>query len=301
MEKYDLIIVGSGPGGLSAGIYAARYNLNFLVISEINGGLMAEAHKICNFPTEEEITGFELTQKMVKHLESLGGKIKQEKVEEIKNEGDFLIKTNKEEYSAKKVILAIGTKKRKLNVKGDRDYYGRGVSYCATCDAAFYKDKTVAIIGGGDSAVTSALLLSEFAKKVYIIYRRDKFYKAEPAWVGQAEKEDKIEFLFNSELEEIYGDDKEVKGVKLKNGSSIELDGVFIEVGSIPNEIIPKQLGLDTEEGYIIVNNKQETNVKGVFAVGDITNNPLKQVITACGEGAVAADSAYSEITKENN
>lgn len=299
MEQYDLIIIGSGPGGLTAGIYAARYNLNFLVIGELKGGLMAEAHKICNFPTEEEITGFELTQKMVKHLETLEGEIKQETVESIEKKDNFIVKTNKGEYSSKKIIIATGTKKRKLDIKGDRDYYGRGVSYCATCDAAFYKDRVVAIIGGGDSAVTSALLLAEFAKKVYIIYRRDKFYKAEPAWVKQAEKNDKIEFKFNSELEEIYGDDKEVKGVKLKDGSDIGLDGVFIEVGSLPDEVLPKMLGLETEERYIKVNNKQETNIKGVFAVGDITNNPLKQIITACGEGAVAADSAYKELKKK--
>jgi len=296
MKQYDLIIIGSGPAGLTAGIYTARYNLNFLIIGKLNGGTISEAHKVCNYPSQNNVTGFELTQEMINHLKELDGEIKQEEVKEIKgSDNNFTIKTNKQEYQAKKIILATGREKQKLNVPGENKFLGKGVSYCATCDAAFFKDKIVAVIGGGNAAITSALLLSEHAKKVYIIYRKDKFFRAEPAWVSQLEKNEKIKSMFNSEIKEIYGTNF-VEGVKLNNGNSLKLDGVFIEAGFIPDETFSKQLKLKTEKGYIITDKEQKTNIRGIYSAGDITNNPLKQVITACGEGAIAANSAYNEL-----
>ncbi len=296
MNKYDLIIVGSGPAGLTAGIYSARYNLNFLVIGNLGGGTISEAHKVCNYPSQNNISGFELSQKMINHLKELGGEVKQEEVIQIKSEkNQFLVKTNKQEYLAKKIILATGRKKQKLNVKGEEEFLGKGVSYCATCDAAFYKDKTVAVVGGGNAAITAALLLAEHAKKVYIIYRKKSFFRAEPAWVKQLEKEKKIESLFNTEITEILGENSVIK-VKLNNKKDLKLDGVFVEIGFTPDETFSNMLKLKTEKGYIITDKKQKTNIKGVLAVGDATNNSLKQVITACAEGAIAATTAYEEL-----
>lgn len=300
-EIYDLIIVGSGPAGLTAGIYAARYNLNFLVIGMADGGAISEAHKVCNYPSQNEISGFELTQKIVGHLKELGGEIKQEEVKTIKKKSKgFIIKTNKEEYNAKKIILATGRKKQRLDVPGESRLLGKGVSYCATCDAAFYKNKTVSVAGGGNAAITAALLLAEYANKVYIVYRKNKFSKAEPEWVKQLEKEKKIRPIFNSNIKKIYGE-KFVEGIELDKDKKINLNGVFIEVGFIPDEKFAKMLGLKTEEGYVITDKNQKTNVKGIFAAGDGTNNHLKQVITACSEGAIASTTAYEELKLYEN
>ena len=301
MEKeYDLIVVGSGPAGLTAGIYAARYNLNFLVIGKLQGGEISEAHKVCNYPSQSNITGFELSQKIVNHLIELGGKINQEEILEIKKQKEkFIIFTNKEKYFAKKIILAIGREKQILNIPGEKEFLGKGVSYCATCDAAFYKNKIVAVLGGGNAAVTAALLLAEHAEKIYIIYRKDKFFRAEPAWIKQLEKEKKIKPIFSSNVERILGKNH-VESVKLDTGKKIKLDGVFVEIGSLPQETISKSLGIKTESGHIITDkNNQKTNIKGVYAAGDITNNNLKQVITACAEGAIAATTAYKELKLE--
>jgi thioredoxin reductase (NADPH) len=300
MKKYDLIIIGSGPAGLTAGIYAARYNLNFLIIGELSGGAISEAHKVCNYPSQNNITGFNLTQNMVNHVKELEGEINQEKVIKITGtDNNFIIKTNKEEYNSKKIILAIGRKKQILNVKGEKEFLGKGVSYCATCDAAFYKDKTVAVIGGGNTAVTAALLLAEHSKKVYVLYRQKSFFRAEPVWVKQLEKEKKIEPIFNSNIKEIYGEDS-VIGVTLNNNKKLDVQGVFIEIGFKPNEELSNELGLKTEKDYIIAGEEQETNIKGIYAAGDTTNNHLKQVITAAAEGAIASTSIYETLKLEN-
>ncbi len=314
-KKYDLIIIGAGPAGLTAAVYAGRYLLNTIVIGITPGGTITEAHNVCNFPSYKNISGIELMKKTIEQVKDLGISIKQEEVKEIKIKENqrfsepqksktifaenkiFEVKTNNLTYKTKKIILAIGRKKEKLNVKGEDKFLGRGVSYCAICDATFFKNKIVAVIGGSNAALTSALLLAENAKKVYIIYRKEKFFRAEPFWIKQVEKNKKIKTLFNSNLKEIYGDRK-VKGAKLDNGKDIKIDGIFIEIGSIPNKEFPKRLNLKTEEGYIKINKKQETSIKGIYAAGDITNNPLKQMITACGEGAIAATSAYEEIKK---
>ncbi|MEA3329786.1 MAG: FAD-dependent oxidoreductase [Nanoarchaeota archaeon] len=295
MSKYDLIIIGSGPAGLSAGIYSARYNLKFLIIGSLNGGAISEAHKVCNYPSQNNISGFELTRQMVNHVKELNGEIVQEQVERINQKEFFEVKTNKKNYFAKRLILATGRKKQILGVNGEKQFLGKGVSYCATCDGAFYKDKIVAVIGGGNAAVTAALLLAEHAKKVYIIYRKDKFFRAEPAWVKQLEKEGKIEVIFNSTIKEITGGNF-VEGLILNNNQEIKLNGVFIEVGFSPDETLASELKLKLEKGYILVDKNQKTNVDGVFAVGDCTNNNLKQVITACAEGAIASTKIYEEL-----
>jgi len=298
MEVYDLIIIGAGPAGLTAAIYASRYLLNFIVIGKLFGGTMTEAHQVCNFPTQNNTSGSEITQKLMQHVKALGGKISQEEVQSINKEGDvFEIVTNERNYEARKVILATGRKRKELEVPGEERLSGKGVSYCAICDAPFFKDKVVAVVGGSNSALTSAILLAEHAKKVYIVYRQDKFFRAEPAWTTQVENNDKIETIFNADMAEIQGGEK-VEKIKLNNDKLIDVDGVFVEVGFVPDETFPQQLGLKTDEGYIAVDKGQRTSVEGVYAAGDLTNHPLKQIITACSEGAVAAFSAYSDIKR---
>lgn len=296
-EKYDLVIVGAGPAGLTAGIYAGRFLLKTLILGEIQGGTVTEAHKVCNFPSQKEIRGIELGMKMMDQAKSVGAELKQEKVQSIEKQGEeFKIKTSKKDYFSKRVILAVGREKQELEVPGEKRLLGKGVSYCATCDAGFFKGKEVAVVGGSNSALTAALLLAEYANKVYIIYRRDKFYRGEPSWVKQVEENGKIEVMFEEEVEEINGENS-VESLNLKSGNKLNVQGVFIEIGYKPEKKLSEDLGLDTtDKDYIKVNKKQETTVKGVYAAGDITDNPLKQVITACGEGAISADSAYKDI-----
>lgn len=294
---YDLAIIGAGPAGLTAAVYAARYKLNAIVVGKIPGGLISEAWEVCNFPSYEKIKGLELGMKMMQQVRKLGVEIKGEEVLGIEKGKTFKIKTNSNSYEAKKVLIATGTERKKLGVKGESEFRGRGVTYCATCDSAFYKDKAVAVAGGSDAALTAALLLAEYAKKVYIVYRKDKFTKAEPAWVELVGKNKKIESVFNSNIVEIYGEER-VQGIKLDTKKDLKVDGLFIEIGSVPDERLSKQIGLATENGYIVVDKKQETNVPGVYAAGDITNNTFKQAVVACSEGSVAAKSAYDKIMK---
>lgn len=296
-KTYDLVIIGAGPGGLTAAIYAARYKLNALVIGKLPGGLISEAWEVCNFPSHEKIKGLDLAMKMVQQARKLGVEVKGESVVEVIKGKTFKVKTNSNVYETKKVLIATGTERRKLNVKGEKELKGNGISYCATCDSTFYKDKVVAVAGGSDAALTAALLLTEYAKKVYIVYRKDKFTRAEPAWVELVEKNKKIESVFNSNIIEICGKER-VECIKLDTKKELKVDGVFVEIGSVPDEKLSKQLGLATENGYIIVDKKQETNVPGVYAAGDITNNVFKQAIVACSEGAIAAKSAYDKIIR---
>lgn len=296
--EYDVIIIGAGPGGLTAALYAARYNLKTLVIGQLVGGMTLEAFKVCNFPSYENISGLDLIKKMEKQVKELGVEIKTEEVTDIKK--GFKIVTNKAKYSAKKIILATGTKKVELHIPNEKKFLGKGVSYCATCDAGLYRNKVVGVVGGGNSAVTSALLLSQFAKKVYIIYRQKKFFRAEPTWVKEVEANKKIEPLFETEVEELIGKEY-LKEVKLSNGKNLKIDGLFIEGGCVPWNELSKKLKLKLDGNYVVVDKFQKTNVKGVFAVGDMTDNPLKQIVTACGDGAIAADSAYKELIKEKN
>jgi len=291
--KYDVVIIGAGPAGLTAALYSARYNLRTLVIGELVGGLTLEAFKVCNFPSYENISGLDLINKMKKQIEGLGVEIKQEEVTDIKK--GFEVITNKAKYSSKKIILATGTKKVELHLPGEDKFLGKGISYCATCDAAFYKDKIVGVIGGGNSAITSALLLSQFAKKVYIIYRQAKFFRAEPTWVKEVEKNKKIQPIFKTTVTNLTGD-KTLKEVELSDGKKLKIDGLFIEGGSVPWNGLFNKLKLKLDGNYVAVDKEQRTNVKGVFAAGDMTNNPLKQIITACGEGAIAAYTVYKDL-----
>jgi thioredoxin reductase (NADPH) len=295
---YDLIIIGAGPAGLTAATYAARYKLNTLVIGNTHGGLISEAYEVCNFPSYEKIKGFELGEKMMQQVLNLGVKVERENVLEISKKEFFNVQTDLKNYSSKKILIATGTERRKLGVKGEKEFQEKGISYCATCDSGLYKDKVVAVVGGSNSALTSALLLAEYAKKVYLIHRGKGFERAEPSWADIVVRNEKIEKIFNSNITEIYGNAR-VEGIKLDTGREIKLDGVFIEIGSAPCERFSGQLGVEMQKGYIAVNKKQETNIEGVYAAGDITNNEMKQAVTACGEGAIAVHSIYEKIKLE--
>jgi len=297
MESYDAIIIGAGAAGLTSAIYSARYNVSVLVLGKIAGGVASEAVEVHNFPSYENIKGFELMAKMIKHVKGLGIEIRPEEVKDIKKSKVFKVVTNKREYSGKNVIIATGTERRKMGLDKEREFVGKGVSYCATCDAGFYKDKIVGVAGGGDSALTTALLASKFAKKVYIIYRKDKFFRGEPALVKEVEKDKKIESVFNAEISELLGEGK-LCGVRLKDGKEIALDGIFVEIGSTPNVELAEKLGCQLDNGYIKTDKGQKTNVGGIFGAGDVTNNLFKQIVTACSEGAIAMHSAYERCSR---
>ena len=295
---YDLIIIGAGPAGLTAAVYSARYGLDTLVLGALMGGLAGEASEVCNFPSYGKINGFELMNKMIKQVKDMGVEIKPEKASEIKKTKNFEITTNKTKYFSKKIILATGSERKSLGIDREKELIGKGISYCATCDAGFYKNKTVGVFGGGNAALSAALLLSKFAKKVYIIYRRDKFFRAENAWIKDIEKNDKIEPVFNSMITQLIGKER-LEAVELNKEKILKLDGLFIEIGSDPQIDLAKNLGIKLNEKEIIVDKNQRTNIKGIFVAGDVTNNPLKQIVTACAEGAIAANSAYEEIEQE--
>ncbi len=301
IEKHDLIIVGGGPAGLTSAVYAARYAIDTIVIAREAGGLASTAHKICNFPSYSEISGPELMTKMTEQASKLGVPILFEDVVSIRRAGDksiFEVSTDSgKKFLSKKILLAAGTVHRKLGCPGEEKYIGRGVSYCATCDGAFFKGKTVAVIGGGDSALTSALLLSEYAKKVYIIYRKESFSRAERTWVEAIEKNSRIEPLFSEEVGEITGD-KSVTGVMLKSGRQLDLNGVFVEIGSVPNTAMLEEIDVELTDNYLKTDGSQESSVRGLYAAGDITTNSnrFKQVITAAAEGAVAVNAIFKEL-----
>lgn len=299
MKRHDFVIIGGGPGGYSAAIYAARYKMDVLLIGQVPGGIAGTAHDIRNYPGFPQISGMELMMKMFEQAKALGVEVMQDAVLSAKKTDEgFLLKTKKEEILAKKVLIATGTARKELGIPREKEFIGRGVSYCATCDAGFFHDKIAGVIGGGDAALTAALLLAKFAKKVYVIYRKDKFLKAEVSWVHEIENTKNIEVVFNSEVEELVGEER-LEKVKLNTGKEIVLDGLFIEIGGTPNTKLAQELEVELDEGSIIVDKNQETNVHGVFAAGDVTDRPFKQIISASGDGATACYTAFKELRKE--
>ena len=306
-KTYDTVIVGGGPAGLTAAIYAARYMLDTLIITEEIGGQIAEAGWVENYPGFPRILGSELVKRFVEHVRKYKVPIVLDSVVNVRREGDlFLVETKRGvTYKAYTVILAVGVKRRRLNVPGEAELRGRGVSYCAPCDAPLFRDKVVAVVGGGDSAASAALLLAEYASKVYMIHRRDKL-RAQPIYVKLLNENPKIEIVYNKQVARIIGSDK-VEAVELRDRATgetsiLKVDGVFVEIGSEPPRDLAEKIGLETdEEGYIKVGPDQSTNIPGIFAAGDCTNamNKYKQVITAAAQGAVAADSAYNYLVKK--
>lgn len=297
-NTYDLIIIGAGPAGLSASIYASRYKLNHLVLGAVTGGQMTEIYDIENYPGFPSISGQEIIAKFREHAENFGVKIKNESVVSMKKDGGlFELVTAGNTYKTKTVIMAMGAEYRRINIPGEKEFTGKGVSYCATCDAFFFRNKTVAVVGGGNSAVVVALELADVVSKVYIIYRNK--LSADPSWIEKMEHNPKIEKVPETQIIEIKGEGKVEKIVLDKpfnDKTTLPIDGVFVEIGSEPGVSLANKLGVATDDGnYIKVDEGMATNIPGIFAAGDITSgsNKFRQVITACSEGAIAANGVY--------
>lgn len=297
---YDLIIVGAGPAGLTASIYASRYKINHLVLGDIYGSALGKAHRIENWPGEKSIGGFDLLMKFYEHAVSLGAEILPENMVAIEKKGDiFKIKTSQnKDLEARAVIISSGTKERRLGIPGEEEFLGRGVSYCAICDGAFFKEKTVAVAGGGNSAFMAAMMLAEHAKKVYLIHRSDNF-RAEPVMIERVKAEPKIEILAGYNIKEIKGGNKVEKLVldkEYEGSEELALDGVFVEIGMVPNGVLLKDLGVNIDEtGHIVVNAACATNVPGVYAAGDVSSGSsgIRQILSASAEGMISVSGVY--------
>jgi len=294
---YDLIIIGGGIVTFGAALYAGRFHMKTLVLSENPGGTVVLTNEIENYPGFEKIGGQELFDKVRNHAVKYGIEVSEEKVERVdKKDGHFLVETVEKAYDAKTVLIATGSEWKKLGVPGEKEFKGNGVHYCALCDGYAYNQKTIAVVGGSDSAATEAVMLTQYAQKVYIIYRKEKV-RAEPINLKRVEENDKIEIINNTMVMEIKGE-KDVKSVILdreyKGSKELPLDGVFINIGHVPVSTMFKGLGLElTPKGEIKVDRYGMTNVQGIFAAGDVTDSKFKQIITGVAQGVAAVYSAY--------
>ena len=287
----DLIIAGSGPAGLSAAVYAANAMLDFAVIEKfpMSGGQMLNTYEINNYLGFETIDGFTLGQSFRKHAENKGAEFINDEITEVKRiDGGYSVKCVKGEYEAKTIIFAAGANPKKLGVKGEADFAGRGVSYCATCDGNFFRDKAVAVIGGGNTALEDSLYLANICSKVYLIHRRNEFRGAKYLQ-DKVKSNDKIKLVLNAEVEVIIGENK-VEKLKLKSGDELTVDGVFIAVGLEPNSKLLNGIA-DMENGFIKADESGITSAEGVFAAGDVRTKRLRQISTAVSDGANAVHS----------
>jgi thioredoxin reductase (NADPH) len=302
----DLIIVGAGPAGLTASIYASRYKIEHQVLGLLSGGAMTEAYKICNFPSEVSISGWELAQKIENNAQHLGGKI--EAGEVIKISGHYpnfqLELADGRKLVSKTILLASGAKRRHLGLPNEDKFLGHGLAYCATCDGPFFKDKIVGVVGGGNCAATAVIFLSAIAAQVLWFYLGSEPGAVEPSWLEEIRRQDNIKLMARSEIKALLGDNH-LTGVTVdreNNTEDINLDGLFVEIGSTPNNGLLQQLGGTVNEGgYIVVDGTQTTTIPGVWAAGDVTtsSNGLRQIVTACSEGAIAADSIFKFLQQQ--
>lgn len=303
MERKDLIIIGAGAAGLTAGIYGERSGLDTLILEKnLAGGTATDAPTIENYPGFPSISGQELAQKMVSHCRGVGVEIHEleEVIDLDLKEDQKMVSTTEAKYASEAVILASGSHYRKLGIPGEKKFQGRGVSYCGVCDGPLFKDERVLVVGGGNSAVITTLYLAELASEVKLSHRRDVL-RAEEALTKSLEQKGSIEILWNTELNEIKGGET-VENVILFNNATqkrieVKVDGVFIQVGEVPNSQLALKAGIETgEEGYIKVDIRQRTNIPGVYAAGDVTTHPVKQIGTAVGQGITAGLEAYGYI-----
>ena len=302
---YDTIIIGAGPAGMTAALYAARSNLKVALLERgIPGGQMNNTADIENYPGYANISGPELAEKMFEPLENLGVEHLFGLVEKIEDRGDFKeIVTEDERFEAKTVIIASGANHRHLGVPGEEDYNSRGVSYCAVCDGAFFRDEDLLVVGGGDSAVEEAIFLTRFAKSVTIVHRRDEL-RAQKVLQNRAFANEKIRFVWDSVVESIHGDERKVTGVTFKNvktgeTSQADFGGIFIYVGLDPVSEFAKDLGITDEAGWILTDHQMKTSVAGIYAVGDVRQKDLRQITTAVGDGAIASQEVYKYLTEQ--
>jgi thioredoxin reductase (NADPH) len=295
-KTYDIIVLGGGPSAVGCAIYAARFAMEVLVIGKTFGGLIATTHLVENYPAITTTSGQGLMDMFKDHMDSLNIPYISDEIKSIeKVENYFILHSFFQKFKAYSICIATGSERRKLGIPGEEKFSGRGVSYCATCDGPFYKDKVVCVIGGSDSAAKEALFLAQNSAKVYIIYR-GKEIRAEPINKKRVLENEKIELIYNTNVIEIKGENN-VKSVALDNGNDLKVDGVFIEIGSIPNSELARRIGVKVNDKCeIIINRKSETNIMGIFAAGDVADAPFKQAITGVAEGVIAAYSAFDFI-----
>ena len=300
--KYDVIIIGAGPAGMTAALYAARANLNTLLLERgIPGGQMNNTAEVENYPGFDSILGPDLALKMYDGINQFGVEHGYGNVVEVKDHQDYKeVITDDASYEAKVVIIATGCEHRNLEVPGEAEYSGRGVSYCAVCDGAFFRNKKLIVVGGGDSAVEEAIYLTQFADEVKIVHRRDTL-RAQKIIQDRAFANEKISFIWDSVVEEIKGDDQKVTGVQIKNvktGETYEeaADGVFIYVGLVPLTQAFTSLGITDDAGWILTDERMQTTIPGILACGDARQKHLRQITTAVGDGGIAGQQAYQYI-----
>lgn len=305
-KKYDVIIIGAGPAGMTAGLYAARANLSVVMVERgMPGGQMANTADVENFPGFDLISGPDLSTKMFNHAQKFGAEYAYGDIKGIRVEGnDKIVSLGDKELVGKTVIIATGAEYKKIGVPGEEALGGRGVSYCAVCDGAFFKQKNLIVIGGGDSAVEEGVYLTKFADKVTIVHRRDEL-RAQKILQERAFKNDKVDFIWNSTLKSINEKDGKVGSVTLVNKegeeSVVDADGVFIYIGMQPLTAPFESLGITNEAGYIVTDDKLETSVPGIYAAGDVRVKTLRQIVTATGDGSIAAQNAQEYIDHLND
>lgn len=304
---YDVIIIGSGASGMTASLYASRANMSVLMIERgLYGGQLNNTEEIENYPSYEFITGRELSEKMYQQSIKFGADYTYGDVSEVIDGKEFkTVISGKKQYKGRSIIIATGAEYKKLGVKGEDELGGRGVSYCAICDGAFFKDKHVIVVGGGDSAVEEGMYLTKYASKVTLVHRRNEL-KAQKILQDRVFKNEKMSFIWNAEVEEIHEVDGKVGEITLKStldGSKevIKADGVFVYVGMNPNTKQFESLGILNEQGYIVTDENMETSVLGLYGAGDVREKNLRQIVTATNDGSIAAQSAthYVEKLKE--
>jgi len=301
MKVYDLIIIGAGSAGITAGIYAKNFGLDCLIIGEKTGGLVNAAYKIENYPGIFNLSGKELTKKFLAHQKYLKIPFKKERVEGINKSGKiFKIISNKNKYQAKTIILAFGTETKKLDIKNVERFEHKGVSYRIDDSAFLIKNKTIAIIGGANAAVMSAVMLAKEARKVYLIYRKAKL-RADAIWVNRIKKLENVKIIYKANVINLKGKNR-LEKIVLDNKKELEINGLLVEAGVVPNTFLIRELGIKTDKkGYIKVDKAQATNIKSVWAAGDVTtgSNEFRQIITACSEAAIAVLGAFNYLKKK--
>ncbi|CAM3541382.1 thioredoxin-disulfide reductase [Brevibacillus invocatus] len=302
---YDVIIAGAGPAGMTAAVYTSRANMSTLMLERgIPGGQMANTEEIENYPGFGSILGPDLSTKMFEHAQQFGAEYAYGDIKEVRDEAPYKrVLAGDKEYLAKSVIIATGAEHRLLGAPGEKELSGRGVSYCAVCDGAFFRGKELVVVGGGDSAVEEAVFLTRFASKVTIIHRRDQF-RAQKILQKRAMENEKISVIWDTQVKEIRGEGKVqsvlLENVKTNEQSELATDGVFIYVGMDPLTDSVRGLGVTNEAGYVLTDEKMNTKVKGVFAAGDVREKMLRQVVTATGDGSIAAQSAQHYVEELN-
>lgn len=296
-KALDLLIAGGGAAGLTAAVYAARSGLDFVLVDLASsmGSQITQTEDVDNYTGFGKINGMELVMKFYEHAKALDAPMINDEVKEItKTDELFTVKCEKAEYKAKSVIFCAGASHRELGIKGEKEFFGKGVGYCAVCDGFFYRNKTVVVIGGGNTAVTEAVYLSKICKKVYLIHRRDSL-RAEKVLTERLENADNAEILYNSEVSEILGENA-VNDILLKDGRRLSCDGVFVAVGIAPRSDAVKGLAQLDKYGYVIADESGKTSVDGLFAAGDVRTKTLRQIITACADGANCVESVNSYL-----